>query len=534
MKIIKTLVFLALTCGVAHAQVPSANQFWAGPATGSAAFPIWRTMAIGDVSTVEGVSVTNPGTGTLEMLLPIQTVTGGSKTFGTSDLFKKTRRSNSGSGMTDTFPASSATGLTNGTRIDVSNVDASASDVITAGAGTTISGNSTYTVGFGRDVWFIYNSSLTEWFLDANTGSALLSTNNLSDLSSASSARTNLGLGTSATVNTGTSGSTIPLNNGGFTQSGTVNFTSTFEIGGITQTFPTSGLLVGTTDTQTLTNKTINGGTLSGTIAGTPTLSGSNFIALSNLVQLNADSFWANPTGSTANAEQVTLGSTLNWSGTTLNVTTCSATQLGACEPDGSTITASGGRLTAVGAAATSIAVSTTTVTSATASNYLLTTGTVSGGTGTLANVAPTLTVGGATCTIGSSCTPESVAILCGQPTANLSTSSADYLATTSISTTEAIIQTPFPYAATVKNMFIQMQNGGTPGGSASYTFTLRDNGSGTTLNCTISGSNSKCSDTTHTPTVSQGDLWTIQSIPSSSPSSQGINWCIEVDQAHS
>jgi hypothetical protein len=36
------------------------------------------------------------------------------------------------------------------------------------------------------------------------------------------------------------------------------NFTSTFQIGGVTETFPGSGLLVGTTDTQTLTNKTIS------------------------------------------------------------------------------------------------------------------------------------------------------------------------------------------------------------------------------------------------------------------------------------
>jgi hypothetical protein len=46
--------------------------------------------------------------------------------------------------------------------------------------------------------------------------------------------------------------------------------TTTFAVGGTAETFPASGLLVGTTDTQTLTNKTltsptINSGTLSGT-----------------------------------------------------------------------------------------------------------------------------------------------------------------------------------------------------------------------------------------------------------------------------
>lgn len=64
-----------------------------------------------------------------------------------------------------------------------------------------------------------------------------------------------------------------------WTFSGAVNFTSTFSIGGTAQTFPTSGLLVGTTDTMTLTNKTLTAptiaaGALSGTFTGAPTFSG--------------------------------------------------------------------------------------------------------------------------------------------------------------------------------------------------------------------------------------------------------------------
>ncbi len=121
----------------------------------------------------------------------------------------------------------------------------------------------------------------------------------------------------------------------------------------------------------TISGGTFSGGTLSGTIAGTPTFSGANFVTLGNLPQLAAGAIWANPTGSAANAEQVTLGSTLNWSGTTLNATTCSATQLGACEPDGTTITASGGKLSAIGGVATGVTVNTTTVSGGTAGDVV-------------------------------------------------------------------------------------------------------------------------------------------------------------------
>lgn len=193
---------------------PSSASF-AGTAPISVSFP-------GGVTTYainNGTSVANPGTGTLEALLPIQTVTGASKAFATVDLFKETRRSNSGSAMTDTFPASSATGLVNGTKITIVNVDATANDTITAGAGTTISG--TGIVGPGRAIQYVYDLPNTIWRPTLNTGTALLGPNNLSEITSASTARTNLGLGTAAVQNIGTSGANVPLLNGANTWSAT-------------------------------------------------------------------------------------------------------------------------------------------------------------------------------------------------------------------------------------------------------------------------------------------------------------------------
>lgn len=121
-----------------------------------------------------GKSVVDPGTGVLESTLPVQTVSSASKAFLTADLQLDTRRSNSGSAMSDTFPASSAAGMANGARITVNNFDASAIDTITAGAGTTIAGISTFPVPAGRSVTFSYDLPNTAWRPVFNTGTALI------------------------------------------------------------------------------------------------------------------------------------------------------------------------------------------------------------------------------------------------------------------------------------------------------------------------------------------------------------------------
>jgi hypothetical protein len=143
-----------------------------------------------------GKSVNNPGTGSLEALMPVQTVTGASKTFATTDCQLETRRSNSGAAMTDTFPAASNNCMANGTIIIVANVDATATDTITAGSGTTfISGSSTSAtdlVTAGRAIRYAYDKPNLGWRRTLNTGTALLGPNNLSDLSNPSAARGNL------------------------------------------------------------------------------------------------------------------------------------------------------------------------------------------------------------------------------------------------------------------------------------------------------------------------------------------------------
>ena len=59
----------------------------------------------------------------------------------------------------------------------------------------------------------------------------------------------------------------------------------------------------------TITTPSIAGAALSGTISGTPTITGSNFIGLTSLVQADANTLVGNSTASTANIGSFTIGS---------------------------------------------------------------------------------------------------------------------------------------------------------------------------------------------------------------------------------
>lgn len=69
------------------------------------------------------------------------------------------------------------------------------------------------------------------------------------------------------------------------------------------------------------------------------------------------------------------------------------------------------------------------------------------------------------------------------------------------------------------------MQLNASPGAGNSYTFTLYKNGSPTALTCTISESDIECQDTTNEITLAQGDLISIESVPTSSPSARDARW---------
>jgi hypothetical protein len=135
---------------------------------GSATLPLQITAGV--LSLKIGTSVVNPGSGTLEAVLPTQTITGAANTTSTTCtwLWQKTRRSNSGSAMADTLPGTGCASLVNGARLVIANADASAADALSAGPGTSLS-SSCASVPAGQDFALEYDGPNATWRGSSNT-----------------------------------------------------------------------------------------------------------------------------------------------------------------------------------------------------------------------------------------------------------------------------------------------------------------------------------------------------------------------------
>jgi hypothetical protein len=136
---------------------------------------------------------------------------------------------------------------------------------------------------------------------------------NLADVGSASSARSNLGLGSAAVQNTGTSGANVPLLNGANTWSGSQTWlagTTTappmfFQSGALLMS-PTAGAFEW--DGANLYATKSSGPTRETLAYADGSNLGANAVALSKLAQVGASTLLGNPTGSTANVSTVALG----------------------------------------------------------------------------------------------------------------------------------------------------------------------------------------------------------------------------------
>jgi hypothetical protein len=72
------------------------------------------------------------------------------------------------------------------------------------------------------------------------------------------------------------------------------------------------------------------------------------------------------------------------------------------------------------------------------------------------------------------------------------------------------------PISGKLSQLYVLLTS--SPGGSASYVFTILDGGTATPLTCTITGSATSCNDSIDSVTVAAGDILRIQSTPSGSP----------------
>lgn len=109
--------------------------------------------------------------------------------------------------------------------------------------------------------------------------------------------------------------------------------------------------------------------------------------------------------------------------------------------------------------------------------------------------------------------------------TGTLATGATNYFSLFSkgITATENQTQFVIPVAGIIRNMYVLLSTN--PGGGKSYAITLRDNAVDTLLTCTVSGASAtSCQDMAHPISVAAGDLISISSVPSGTPTAASIS----------
>lgn len=130
-----------------------------------------------------------------------------------------------------------------------------------------------------------------------------------------------------------------------------------------------------------------------------------------------------------------------------------------------------------------------------------------------------TFGTGGLTWAAGTVVNPRAAKTLNASSIGNLPTSTTPQFFGLSQSAYEVLANLPIAQSGTFSGLYVTL--GSAPGGSASYAFTLRVAGADTAATCTITGSATSCSDTTHSVNISSGQTWDIKSVAAGTPAAQ-------------
>ena len=163
----------------------------------------------------------------------------------------------------------------------------------------------------------------------------------------------------------------------------------------------------------------------------------------------------------------------------------------------------------------------------------------ISGNTATVGTTSGTLTsahcvkidANGNLVDAGQACGTTSVgAVIWNTPNASISASQTQYAIGSLAFGTEATRQAPIPVGGTMKNFYFN--TGGAQPASGSLVCTVRDANASTALTVTVaaSGAAGTFSDTTHTATVSAGDLLDLQCVNNATGASAAIiGWSVTI-----
>ena len=123
---------------------------------------------------------------------------------------------------------------------------------------------------------------------------------------------------------------------------------------------------------------------------------------------------------------------------------------------------------------------------------------------------------------------PSATIIGGGTGSTNLSGSADRFVAAffSHVSANESAVNQIMVISGELSYLYVRLDN--SPGGTNSYTFTIRKNGLDSTLSCTILGSATSCMniDPAHSVTFDAGDLISVKADPSSpSPTARAMRW---------